>query len=136
LIEAMYHGLVYGLTELLPDFGASLAIDGTAWQSVKKWFGYAIHVQLDSQYVLPVGFSVTMANASEVVEAHKVLDHLGEQHRQIVERCQQVAADRADDDGKLICEVGDDWHALLRGAGGDDGDGCEPSQSRSLGGDA
>ena len=150
LMEAMFHALVDRLTELLPDFGASLAIDGkalasyargksekkhpdrrgdsdgewgiheysgthadgTAWQSLKKWFGYSIHLLVDSQYELPVSFLVTKANASEVVEAHKVLDQLEEQHPQIVERCREVAADRAYDDGKLICKVWDEWQAL------------------------
>jgi hypothetical protein len=150
LTEAMFDALVDRLTELLPDFGASLAIDGkalasyargksekkhpdgrgdsdgewgiheysgthaegTAWQSVKKWFGYTINLLVDSHYELPVSFSVTKANASEVVEAHKVLDRLEEQHPQLIERCQQVAADRAYDDGKLICKVWDEWHAL------------------------
>jgi hypothetical protein len=44
--------------------------DGTKWQRVKKWFGYAIHLVVDSRYELPVSFAVTRANASEVVEAH------------------------------------------------------------------
>ena len=150
LIEAMFHRLVQRLTELLPDFGASLAMDGkalasfargksekkhpdrrgdsdgewgiheysgthadgTAWQSVKKWFGYTIHLLVDSRYELPVGFVVTRANASEVVEGHKMLDRLEEQHPQIAERCREVAADRAYDDGKLICKVWDEWEAL------------------------
>ncbi len=150
LIEAMFHALIDRLTELLPDFGTSLAVDGkalasyargksekehpdgrgdsdgewgiheyrgthadgTAWQSVKKWFGYTIHLLVDSHYELPVSFSVTKANASEVVEAHKVLDRLEEQHPQLVERCQEVAADRGYDDGKLICKVWDEWQAL------------------------
>jgi len=150
LIEAMFHALVDRLSELLPDFGTSLAVDGkalasyargksekehpdgrgdsdgewgiheyrgthadgTAWQSVKKWFGYTIHLLVDSHYELPVSFSVTKANASEVVEAHKVLDRLVEQHPQVVERCQEVAADRGYDDGKLICKVWDEWQAL------------------------
>jgi hypothetical protein len=150
LIEQMYHGLVNQLTELLPDFGARLAMDGkalasfaqgrsekehpdrrgdsdgewgiheysgthadgTAWQSVKKWFGYAIHLLVDSQYELPVGFAVRRANASEVVEGHKLLDQLEEQHPRIVERCQEVAADRSYDDGKLIRKVWDEWEAL------------------------
>jgi len=150
LIEAMFHTLVQRLTELLPDFGVSLAMDGkalasfargksekkhpdrrgdsdgewgiheysgthadgTAWQSVKKWFGYTIHLLVDSRYELPVGFAVTRANASEVVEGHKLLEQLEEQHAQIVERCREVAADRAYDDGKLICKVWDDWQAL------------------------
>jgi hypothetical protein len=67
---------------------------------------------VDSSYELPVGFSVMRANASEVVEGHKLLGQLEEQHPQIVERCREVAADRACDDGKLICKVWDDWQAL------------------------
>ena len=54
--------------------------DGSPWQTVKKWFGYTIHLLVDSHYELPVSFSVTRANASEVVEAHQVLDRLEEQH--------------------------------------------------------
>jgi hypothetical protein len=150
LIEQMFHTLVDQLTELLPGFGASLAIDGKAlasfapgksekehpdgrgdsdgewgiheysgthadgmaWKTVKKWFGYAIHLLVDSQYELPVGFTVTRANASEVVEGHKLLEQQVEKHPQIVERCQEVAADRAYDDGKLICKVWEEWEAL------------------------
>jgi len=150
LIQGMFDELADGLTELLPDFGAHLAIDGkalpsfargkserkhpdrradvdgewgvheyrgihadgTAWQTVKKWFGYTIHLMVDSQYELPVGFSVTRANASEVLEAHKVLDQLGERHPRIVQRCEEVAADRAYDDGKLIRELWDGWQVL------------------------
>lgn len=150
LIEAMFDTLVERLTELLPGFGASLAMDGkalasfargksekerpdrrgdsdgewgiheyrgthadgTAWQTVKKWFGYTIHLLVDSTYELPVGFSVTKANASEVLEGHKLLDQLEEKHPRIVERCQEVAADRGYDDGKLIRELWDDWQTL------------------------
>ncbi|MGA2976158.1 MAG: hypothetical protein ABSF77_12675 [Spirochaetia bacterium] len=67
---------------------------------------------VDSHYELPVSFSVMRANASEVVEAHQLLDGLEEQHPQVVQRCQELAADRSYDDGKLICKVWDDWQAL------------------------
>ena len=86
--------------------------DGTKWQTVKKWFGYAIHLVVDSRYELPLSFSVTRANASEVVEGHQLVEGLEEQHPQIVERCEELAADRAYDDTKLICKIWDDWHAL------------------------
>jgi len=150
LIQRMFHTTVDRLTELLPDFGVRLAVDGkamasfargksvrehpdrrgdadgewgiheysgthadgAAWQSVKKWFGYAIHLLVDSQYELPVGFSVTRANASEVLEAHQLLDQLEEEHPQVAERCREVAADRSYDDGKLIRKVWDEWQAL------------------------
>ena len=154
LVRQMYDTLVDRLAELLPDFGASLAVDGkalasfargkaeqpadeehpdrrrdsdgewgvheysgthedgTPWQTVKKWFGYAIHLVVDSHYELPVSFSVTRACASEVVEAHGLLDRLEEQHPEVVERCRELAADRAYDDGKLIRKVWDDWQVL------------------------
>jgi hypothetical protein len=150
LIQRMFDTLVDRLTELLPGFGAGLAMDGkalasfargkserehpdrrgdcdgewgiheyhgtqadgTAWQSVKKWFGYTIHLLVDSRFELPVGFSVTRASASEVVEGHKLLDGLEEQHPQIVQRCQEVTADRSYDDGKLIRKVWEEWEAL------------------------
>jgi len=154
LIQQMFDTLVDGLTELLPDYGQSLAMDGkalasyargkreeatakedpgrrrdsdgewgvheyrgthedgTPWQTIKKWFGYSIHLVVDSRYELPVGFSVTRAAASEVVEAHRVLDRLEERHPQLVERCEEVAADRAYDDTKLILKVWNEWEAL------------------------
>jgi Transposase domain (DUF772) len=100
LIGQMFETMVERLTALLPDFGASLAVDGkalssyargkadeaalehpdgrrdtdgewgvheysgthkdgTPWQTVKKWFGYSIHLLVDSHYELPVSFSVT-----------------------------------------------------------------------------
>jgi len=154
MIRGMFDRLVEGMMQLLPDFGATLALDGkalpsdargkgeqsvdekhpdrrgdndgewmvheysgthedgTKWQTVKKWFGYAIHLLVDSRYDLPVSFAVTRANASEVIEGHGLLEGLEEQHPQIVERCQELAADRAYDDTKLIRKLYDDWQAL------------------------
>jgi len=154
LMQQMFDTLVDRLTELLPDYGVTLAVDGKAlpsyargkaekppeqehpdrrrdndgewevheysgthedgspWKTVKKWFGYSIHLLVDSHYELPVSFAVTRANASEVLEAHQLLDRLEERHPHVVERCRELAGDRAYDDGKLICEVWDDWQAL------------------------
>jgi hypothetical protein len=154
VIQQMFDTLVDGLTELLPDYGVSLAVDGkalasyargkreeptakqdpgrrrdtdgewgvheyrgthedgTPWQTIKKWFGYSIHLVVDSRYELPVGFSVTRAAASEVVEAHRVLERLEERHPELLERCEEMAADRAYDDTKLILKVWDEWEAL------------------------
>jgi hypothetical protein len=86
--------------------------DGSPWQTVKKWFGYTIHLLVDSRYELPVGFSVRRANSSEVVEAHQLMERLEEQHPEVVQRCQEVAADRAYDDTKLIRKLWEEWQAL------------------------
>jgi len=62
--------------------------------------------------VSTAGFSVTRTNASEVVEAHGLLERLKEQHPEVVQRCQELAADRAYDDVTLIRKVWDDWQVL------------------------
>jgi hypothetical protein len=85
--------------------------DGTVWEKVKRWFGYSLHLIVDARYELPVGFSVTKANASEVVEAHQLLNRVREQHSDLVGRCQSVAADRGYDDVKLIGKI-KGWQAL------------------------
>lgn len=38
---------------------------GNAHQSVKKWFGYKLHLLVDATYELPVAFSVTGANVND-----------------------------------------------------------------------
>jgi len=86
--------------------------DGSVWEKVKKWFGYTLNLVVDTRYELPVGFSLTKANASEVVEAHGLLKQVEEQHPVVVQRCESVAADRGYDDVKLIREISEGWQAL------------------------
>ena len=86
--------------------------DGSVWEKVKRWFGYTLNLMVDTRYELPVAFSVTRANSSEVVEAHHLLDRLQEAHPLVVQRCESVAADRGYDDGQLIGKLWEDWQAL------------------------
>lgn len=86
--------------------------DGSVWEKVKRWFGYTLNLVVDARYELPVAFSVTKANCSEVVGAHELLKQVEEQHPLVVQRCESVAADRGYDDVKLIRAVRDDWQAL------------------------
>ncbi len=144
-VDEMFNELVGMLTELLPDFGNTLAIDGKAiqsyanrksdenrdgrrdvegdwakkvykgvredgspWQKVIKWFGYRLHLIVDSKYELPVHFRLTKASLSEVKQAHEMIDDLAELHPTLVERCAELSADRGYDDGKLITKLWDD----------------------------
>ncbi len=86
--------------------------DGTRWEKIKTWFGYTLNLMVDTRYELPVGFSLTKANSSEVVEAHHLLDQVQEQHPVVVRRCESLAADRGYDDVKLIGELWEGWEAL------------------------
>ncbi len=46
--------------------------DGTAWEKVKSWFGYKLHLVVDAKYELPVSYCVTKASAAEVLKAHEL----------------------------------------------------------------
>jgi len=82
--------------------------DGSVWQKVKKWFGYTLHLVVDSRYELPVGFELTKANASEVKEGHRLLDKMQNTHPQLLKRCERLSADRGYDDTKLIKKLWDE----------------------------
>jgi len=75
--------------------------DGTAWSKVVKWFGYKLHLIVDSNYELPVAFDVTKASSSEVKKAHTMIDDLSETHPEIVETTEILTADKGYDDIKL-----------------------------------
>ena len=38
--------------------------DDTPWQKVKSWFGYTLHLVVDTEYELPVAYEVTRATYS------------------------------------------------------------------------
>ena len=135
--------LVKELTELLPDFGENLGIDGKAipthanahkeskpddgrrdndadygvktyrgknedgtnWEKVKSGFGYNLHLIVDTNYELPVAFSVTKASAAEAPEAHRLLRQMEQNEPTLLERCKYFTADRGYDDSKLILKL-------------------------------
>ena len=144
-VAAIFDDLIERLTELLPDFGQTLAIDGkaiqsyanrkserksdgrrdidgdwskkvyrgirkdgTPWEKVTSWFGYRVHLIVDSTYELPVHFRLTKASNSEVKEAHGMIDNLAKVHPKLIKRCREFAADRGYDDSKLIVKLWDE----------------------------
>ena len=82
--------------------------DGTAWEKVVKWFGYKLHLIVDSNYELPVAFSVTKASVSDINEAHALIDTLKEERPQILKTCETMEADKGYDDTKLIKRLWDE----------------------------
>lgn len=83
--------------------------DGTLWEKVISWFGYKLHLIVDAEYELPVGFTVTRASASDVQEGHKLLAHLEKRQPEIMERCEVLTADKGYDDTKLIVKLWDEY---------------------------
>ena len=83
--------------------------DGTLWEKVTSWFGYKLHLIVDANYELPVGYKVTKASEAEKVKAHELLDRIEERHPDILKRCEYLDADRGYDETKLIRRLWDSY---------------------------
>ena len=82
--------------------------DGTAYERIKKWFGYKLHLIADATYELPVAFEVTPAADAEAPVGHQLIDHLETHHDALLGACREFAADKAYDDTKLHVRLWDD----------------------------
>jgi transposase len=83
--------------------------DGTLWEKIVSWFGYKLHLLVDTDYELPVAFTVTKASAPEAPEAHNLLEKTGKTHPEIIQQCEHLMADRGYDDGKLLKKTWDQY---------------------------
>ncbi len=71
--------------------------DGTLWERVKRWFGYKVHLVVDVTYELPLAFEVTRASASDTTWLLPMIKGLEERHGWVLERAEDLAADRGYD---------------------------------------
>ena len=53
-----------------------------------SWFGFLLHLVVDTTYELPVAFEVTEASAAEQPAALRLVDQLEQRHGTLLERCQ------------------------------------------------
>ncbi len=63
---------------------------GSLWEKVSTWFGYKLHLVVDSHYELPVGFQFTRASVSDSPELLPLVQDLKERQAEIVERAVQL----------------------------------------------
>jgi hypothetical protein len=82
--------------------------DGTTWEKVVKWFGYKLHLVVDSTYELPLGFRVTVASSSDTPLLLPLIEELQRQHPDVATRATECAADKAYDSGELKARRFDD----------------------------
>jgi len=81
-----------------------------SWEKIKCWFGYQLHLIVDSSYEIPVAFEVLPANASEASRLPVMLDKLNQDHSEIFDVAKYFSADRGLDSAeinrKLLDELG------------------------------
>ena len=124
LVESIFDDLIETLGTLLPDFGRELAIDGKAihthgrndadanggektywndedgsFKELKKWFGYKLHLVVDSKYEIPVAYELTTASVGESPRLMPLIESIEKAHPEILARTKALSADRGYDDG-------------------------------------
>jgi hypothetical protein len=82
--------------------------DGTAWERVIRWFGYKLHLLVDSTYELPLGFKLTPASASDSPELLPLVGDVKEKHADMAERAEELAADKGYDSTENNVELYDE----------------------------
>lgn len=71
--------------------------DGTAWEKVTKWFGFELHLLVDSQHELPINFQVTKASAAETNRLLPIVEDTAEKHPALMEQARELSADKGYD---------------------------------------
>lgn len=87
-------------------------LDGSLWRRVKAWFGYKLHLLVDTTHELPVGFDVTRASAPDVKELSPLMNGLRDRHPEIVRRARYLSADKAYDSTEEIRNLHDNFGIL------------------------
>ena len=67
-----------------------------------KWFGYRLHLIVDTKYELPIAYKVTKASNSEKIEILNMVKELEKTNPEIIIKLQYFLADKGYDYTKLI----------------------------------
>lgn len=82
--------------------------DGTTWEKVKKWFGYKLHLMVDSVYELPLAFSVDVASSSDMINLTPLVEDLKKHHKKIHDDAEECSADKGYDSAENNAELFDE----------------------------
>jgi len=84
--------------------------DGKLWEKAKSWFGYTLHLLIDSDYGLPVNFTRTRASMSEVKIAPILIEGTRRRHPKLIENTEYLQGDRGYDSSSFICTLWEDYN--------------------------
>jgi len=71
--------------------------DGTLWEKVVRWFGYKIHLLVDTKYEMAISYQVTRASASDTKHLLPLVEEVKEKHLQIYKDMDTAATDKGYD---------------------------------------
>ena len=82
--------------------------DGRMGEKIKSWFGFTLHLVVDTKYELPVAFNILPASVSERPVGRKMIDQIADRNPELLERCQNFCGDRGYDDKAMISKLWDE----------------------------
>jgi hypothetical protein len=71
--------------------------DGTLWEKVVTWFGYKIHLLVDTTYEMPISYQVTRASASDTKHLLPLVEEVKKKHVEIYKDMDRMTADKGYD---------------------------------------
>ena len=82
--------------------------DGSLWEKVVKWFGYKIHLLVDTKYEIPIGCRVTRASVSDTTQLLPLVEDLKERHPEIHKDIDELSGDKGYDSEDNCCQLYDE----------------------------
>ncbi|MEA3378979.1 MAG: transposase [Nanoarchaeota archaeon] len=71
--------------------------DGTKWEKIKSWFGYNLHLIIDANHEIPLGYKLTKASANDSPHYIPMLEELAERHESIIKTAEHSCLDKGYD---------------------------------------
>jgi hypothetical protein len=81
--------------------------NGSKWEKVVKWFGFKLHLLIDSVHELPIDYSVTKASVSDMTNLLPLVAQAAQLHPEIIGQAEQLAADKGYDSTENCRELYD-----------------------------
>ena len=78
---------------------------GKAWEKVKSWFGFRLHLIVDADVELPISYTVTKASVREQPVMSELFAELNRVHPELIERCEYAMFDKGYDSKEKICNL-------------------------------
>ena len=83
--------------------------DGKAWEKIKSWFGFRVHLIIDADAELPVAYTVTKASTGEQPVMRQMFADLKTSHPRLIKRCKHAMLDKGYDGTKMVCGLWDKY---------------------------
>jgi hypothetical protein len=79
--------------------------NGKAWEKVKSWFGFRLHLIVDADAELPVSYMVTKASTGEQPIMREMFKDLNKVHPELIARCEHAMFDKGYDSQESVCDL-------------------------------